>query len=104
MHSMPEEPYRELRALFDRLVETVQAARDQVGPPDHRLAALDDVLRQAHTYQQTSCERCSAPFRREALHAESYAVAGYARVCPRCNREVRGAPDLEGDDDDGSTP
>ncbi len=103
MHPMPEEPYRELRALFDHLVETIQAARNRFGTSDHRLAALDNVLRQAQTYQQTSCERCGAPFRREALHAESYAVAGYARVCPRCNRAVGGVPDLKGDAD-GSTP
>ena len=103
MRPLPEEPYRELRALFDHLVETVQAVRDQLGPPDQRLAALDNVLYQAQTYQHTTCERCGASFRREALHAESYAIAGYARVCPRCNREVGGAPDLEGDDDDGST-
>ncbi len=100
MHAMPDEPYRELRALFNHLVDTVQAVRHRFDPSDPRFHDLDDVVRQAQIYQHTSCERCGAPFQREALHPESYAVAGYAAVCPRCNREVGGAPDLAGDDDD----
>lgn len=99
MHSTPEDPYRELRSLLDHLVETTQATRDHFEVDDGRFRALDDVLRQAHAYQQTSCERCGAPFQRHSLHAEEYVVAGYAHVCPRCNRELGGAPELEGDRD-----
>ncbi len=99
MYRIPEDSYRELRALFQHLVETAQAIRDQFDAHDGRFQALDEVLRQAQDYQQTSCERCGAPFQREALHAESYAVAGYDSVCPRCNRELGGAPDLEEDHD-----
>jgi hypothetical protein len=92
MQHMPNEPYRELRALFDHLVDVVDAARQQLGQADPRLQQLDEVLRQAQAYQQASCERCGAQFEASTLHPESYAVGGYRTVCPRCNRELVGQP------------
>jgi hypothetical protein len=92
MHRMSEESYRELRALFDHLVDAVDTARSQFRKSDPRLQELDAVLYQAHAYQHTSCERCGAQFESSSLHAESYATAGYRHVCPRCNRELGGTP------------
>jgi hypothetical protein len=90
MQHMHEQPYRELRALFDHLVDTVDAVQQQLGKDHPQLSALDDVMRQAHAYQQAACERCGVAFTQSTLHAESYAAGGYSRVCPRCNRELGG--------------
>ena len=102
MQPLPDEPYREVRALFNHLVQPVQEVRQRFGPRDGRFQTLDDVVRQALAYQHTSCDRCGTPFRREALHPESYTVAGYAAVCPRCNRALGGAPQLTGDEDESA--
>ncbi len=92
MHRMSEQPYRELRALFDHLVQVADETLQQVGADTPRGQALGDVLRQAHAYQQASCERCGTQFEASMSHAESYAVGGYSHVCPRCNRELGGQP------------
>ena len=103
MQPLPDAPYREVRARVDHLVQTVPAARQRFGPRAGRFQALDDVVRQAQAYQHTSCDRCGTPLQQEALHPESATVAGYATVCPHCNRAVGGAPQLAGDEDE-STP
>ncbi len=92
MQRMPEQPYRELRALFDHLVDTVHVVQQQLGQDHPQLRALDEVMRQARDYQQASCERCGASFEQSRLHVESYAAGGYSNVCPRCNRELGGQP------------
>lgn len=92
MQRMPEEPYRELRALFDDLVRVVDLVRQQFGPDDSRFQVLDEVLRQAQAYQQASCERCGTQFEASTLHAESYTVGGYRTVCPHCNHELATLP------------
>ncbi len=92
MQQMSEQPYRELRALFDHLVQVAEDVHQHLRNSNPRRHALAEVLRQAHAYQQASCERCGAQFEASRLHEESYAVAGYQQVCPRCNRELGGQP------------
>ncbi len=92
MQQMPEQPYRELRALFDHLVQATEEVQQQLRESDPRRQVLDDVLRQAHAYQQASCERCGTQFEASRDHAESYAAGGYSQVCPRCNQDLGGQP------------
>ncbi len=97
MHPLPAAPYRQRRARFPHRGQPGQAARPRFGARAGRFQACDDVVRQAHADQPTRCDRCATPFRREALHPESDTMAGSALVCPRCNGEVGGTPQLTGD-------
>ena len=87
MQRMSEQPYHELRALFDHLVQVAEDVQQHLRQNNPRRHALAEVLCQAHAYQQASCERCGAQFAASQLHEESYAVGGYQQVCPQCNQE-----------------
>ncbi len=92
MQRMPDEPYRELRALFDDLVRVLDAVQQRVDEDDSRFRPLADLLRQAHAYQNAACERCGEQFQAQTNHPEFYPAGGYSKVCPRCNRELADRP------------